>query len=523
MVNDASGDEYNDDLEVEQQFDQVAEDGESEAACNPETTAIDEVEKGVDQSENTLPAEEIATSSTEQQGEPISDAETGHTLPRLGKSRQQNKRRGTKSHFGIAGDKDVEIAALKKKLMQAKKINTELHNQLQRFYTNDVIIQLENRVKEKQKRIDELLQENRTLKNSERLLTKNIEDIQNSKDDFPSKKRALQEELRVCKERIKQLKEQYRVADEKGFKLHQQSFDLAVKNKGLSEKLRLLETTTSTCMSPGPSNVRIETGALMEGPSSEEVQTILASQEEEITRLHQRVALMKKRHKAEHAKYERLLKTSQGEIDNSRAEMEQFYQQLFAKERAARVQFLHMKKLKHALHELANTQQTNQRFQPFLANREVRIMNRSNKQHQVGPQSPQKGPAIKAGRWITEALHHLGFVMPLSSQLDGSIKSPDENVTDEQADIPENCIQGRLVPVPPSATRFAGGASTRSQLYNNGSDDRARNNGAISDVSEESNDESSEKDQDTTVTPATTNATAHAPENPERRTILSGK
>lgn len=274
--------------------------------------------------------------------------------------------------------------------------------------------------------------------------------ILRSQDNIPSKRRALQEELRVCKERIKQLKEQYRVADEKGFKLHQQSFDLAVKNKGLSERVRLLEdaTTPSSLLLSPPSTVRIGVGAPVEGVSA-----IIASQEEDITRLHQRVALIKKAHKAEQAKYERLLKSSKDEIDQTRAEMEEFYKQLFAKERAARVQFLHMKKLKHALHELANTQQTNQRFQPFLANREMRMTNRSNgSRHHVGPHSPQKGQIPNPGRWIHEALHHLGFVMPLAPHDDDAVKPPIDNKTDDEANIPENCVKGTLVPSPPPAT-----------------------------------------------------------------------
>jgi hypothetical protein len=294
-------------------------------------------------------------------------------------------------------------------------------------------------------------------------------------DDFPSKKRALQEELRVCKERIKQLKEQHRVADEKAFKLHQHSFDLAVKNKSLSEKVRLLEgaSASMSLLSPAPSTVRIGVGAPspIEGATADEVQTIIASQEEEITRLHQRVALLKKTHKAEQAKAERLLKASQDEIEQTRLEMDEFYQQLFAKERAARVQFLHMKKLKQALHELALTQQTNQRFQPFLANREMRLTNRSNggsRPNQVRSRSPQRGPALNPGRWIHEALHHLGFVMPVAPTEDAAKAPSDSNTDEQQASIPANCVQGKLVPVPPPvAIGFpAGGASTRAMLYN---------------------------------------------------------
>lgn len=470
---------YEDDLE-EQALVQ-----ESEGSRNPAQPATDSGDKA----EEVVIPTTLSVNEEEEEGtskiHPKTEQSNGDHLQKL--------RRGSRKYPTQAEEKNLLIAGRTKKLNQAKKFNAELHKQLQRFYTNDAVVQLENRLKEKQKRIDELVRENRTLKNSERLLLKEIEDIQNSKDNFPSKKHALQEELRVCKERIKQLREQYRAADEKGFKLHQQSFDLIVKNKGLSEKVRLLEGATApTCvLSPVLSTVRVAEGHSIPGTSPEEVQAIIASQEEEITRLNHRVALMKKTHRTEQTKYERLLKASQDEIEQTRAEMEEFYQQLFAKERAARSQFLHMKKLKNALHELASTQQTNQRFQPFLANREMRIMNRSNgpRHPQVGSNSSHKGPTINAGRWITEALHHLGFVMPLSSQLDGSTKSLTENVPEEQVDIPENCIQGRLVPIPPlSINRVAPTSSTRLQFYNSGS---TRSNG---DFINEVNNETSEEE-----------------------------
>ncbi|KAG7381297.1 Down syndrome critical region protein 3 [Phytophthora pseudosyringae] len=476
VESDATGDEHEDGLEAEGQVEEAAAPA---VVCYPEETANDDgvesdgdasVKEGVVREEKSdLPTEEAAESSTDQEEgiaeissiELLDRGEAEQVLPRQEEQRQHKPRRGPKNHSGPAGSMGLEVTPPTKKLNQPKGINAGIQ------YTTEVVVQLENRVKEKQKRIDELLRENRTLKNSERLLSKEIEDMQNSKDNFPSKKLALQEELRVCKDRIKQLKEQYRIADEKGFKLHQQSFDLAVKNKGLSEKVRLLEgATTSTCLlSPAPSTFRIGSGAPIEGTSVEEVQAIIASQEEEITRLHQRVALMKKTHKAEQSKYERLLKASQDEIEQTRAEMEEFYQQLFAKERAARVQFLHMKKLKHALHELANTQQTNQRFQQFLANREMRITNRSNHHPRAGPHSPQKGPAVNGGRWITEALHHLGFVMPLAPPEEQATKSLVSDKADDQADIPSNCVQGKLVPFPPPAT-VGFGASTRAMLYN---------------------------------------------------------
>ncbi|GMF30782.1 unnamed protein product [Phytophthora lilii] len=476
MENDASADEYEDDLEAEEELEDEAQPEVSEVVCDPVETAAtdgfesDEVEEGDSQVQHDVPIEEGKEVIADREDDlaahasPLTvpdDTRLKLTSPRQEEEPgQQTQRRGPKNLAGQSEGKDLQIALLTKKLSQAKKINAELHTQLQHFFTNDVVFQL---------------------------------------------------------------KEQYRVADERGFKLHQQSFDLTIENKGLSEKVRLLEgaTMSMSLLSPASSSVRIGVSTTMEGTPPEDIQAILASQEEEITRLHQRVALMKKTHKADHAKYERLLKASQDEIEQARVEMEDFYQQQFAKERAARNQFLHMKKLKRALHELASTQQTNQRFQSFLMNREMRLTNRSSssRHHHVGQHSPSKGPALNPGRWIHEALHHLGFVMPLSSHLDGSTKSLVENVPDEQVDIPENCIQGRLVPFPPPTTVdrefIAGSTSTRAQFYDNlrpQGGGGARNNDDSTDVSEQTTtaEYSNEEDQVTAVTPSGT-----TPENPD--------
>ncbi|KAG7398556.1 Down syndrome critical region protein 3 [Phytophthora boehmeriae] len=365
--------------------------------------------------------------------------------------------------------KDLQIATLSKKLNQSKKLNAGLHRQLQRLYANDAVLQLENRVKEKQKRIEELTRENKTLKNTEQLLTKEIELLQSSKDNLPSKKRSMQEELRVYKERVKQLKDQCKLAEDKASKLHLHSFDLSARNKELGERVRLLEgaTASTNLLVTAPSSSRGGAGKPFEGPSSDDVQAIIVSQEEDITRLHQRIALMKRSHKADRAKCERLLKESKDEVEKSQAEMETFYEKLFEKERAARNQFLHMKKLKRALHELAQTQQTNERFQPFLVNREMRITNRSNAGHQPHTDSnaTHKGPALNRGRWIHEALHHLGFIMPQAGQ-EGPHEAPSVDSPEDPVDIPSNCVQGRLMPFPPPSIAENGqSSSSYSQQY----------------------------------------------------------
>lgn len=81
-----------------------------------------------------------AFTSGEAEAEEVSEAE--QVFPLQDEPRQQKSRHGLKHHPGQGEGKDVQIAALMKKLNQAKKINSELHSQLQRFYTNDVVLQV---------------------------------------------------------------------------------------------------------------------------------------------------------------------------------------------------------------------------------------------------------------------------------------------------------------------------------------------------------------------------------------------
>ncbi|RLN88352.1 hypothetical protein BBJ28_00000680 [Nothophytophthora sp. Chile5] len=393
------------------------------------------------------------------------------TPPQQEEQQQQKKTEleDEKTRALRVGSKNPQVVALTRKLDQAKKLNAELHQ----FYKNEAFSRLENRVKEKQLRIDELVQENRLLKNTERLLAKEIEECQNAKDNFPQKQRALLDELRVCKEKIKTFKEQQRTTDEKSSKMHQKTIALAAKNKELAEKVRQLEGTTGLPNALTPSS---PVGSIGEGgASSQEVEAIIASQEEAITRLHQRVALMKKAHKADQAKCERLLKASQDEIEQTRDELAAFHQQLFAQERAARNHFLLMKKLKRGVHELAKAQQSSQHFQQFLVGREVRFAsksgsprrNHSDAQHPHSQHQLQEvGPTLNPGRRIHDTLRYLGFVMPLPSEPRDSPSPKATIMTEEPIDLPANCVQGKLVPCPPSSIVDKGlHTSARAQFY----------------------------------------------------------
>ncbi|TYZ59675.1 hypothetical protein PybrP1_011336 [[Pythium] brassicae (nom. inval.)] len=357
----------------------------------------------------------------------------------------------------------MQIQALTRKLGQQRKLNAELQQQLHVFLKNEAVAHLENQNKEKQLRIDELLHENRLVVHQQRLLAKQVEELQADKINSPMKKHALQEELRVCKESLRRRKEQQKGADEKMLKVHQHSVDLAAKNKTLLER------------------------------------SIVASQEDEITRLQQRVALMKKAQRSDKVKQDRRLQASQAETEQARQQLDRFHQQLFAKEKTIRGLFLQMKGLKRAVQDLTNTQQTNLYMQQMVLGREGRFVTqhspRRQNQHphrasqqQLRQHSPshlhssstQALPLAPPHRReppnrVYRTLQQLGYVpsfasqslcKPVGSSVDGEEEGEKE---EEEEELPPNCVQGKLLPGPPpsSAARRAlesGGRTPRSDV-----------------------------------------------------------
>lgn len=320
--------------------------------------------------------------------------------------------------------------------------------------------------------------------------------------NFPTERRVLHKQLRVYKEKLRQLKDTRQASDDKLAKLHQQVVDLTSKNKALAEQLRRLEETSSS-PAPTASSSRLTS-------HSQEVDAIIASQEEEITRLQQRVALMKKAHKAERSKFEKLLKASQKEVEQTRQTLDAFEQQVAQRDKAARAQYLNLKTLKRAVHELALAHQSNQHLEQLLTEREVRYANgRSPRAHGQRHHSHQHPSGRQVGdnnglnhsssafhqqsERIYDTLLHLGYVPPLGSpgqdhQAAARSKSVVSTTNGElsstrDAEEPEHheshadveFVQGKLMPRPPPPSSSDGkaghapvglrGNSARAQFY----------------------------------------------------------
>ncbi|DAZ98876.1 TPA: hypothetical protein N0F65_002601 [Lagenidium giganteum] len=302
--------------------------------------------------------------------------------------------------------KDPQIQILTRKVNQYKKLKAELRHQLSKYYSNEAIGFLENKVKEKQLHVELLVSENKSLLNQQRLLERQLEELQDSANSFPQKAYSMREELRICKEKLRQYREKQKVMDEKAFKMHQQIVDLAAKNKGYCDRIRIMEIAMTSAAATATTSSRSESSGR---PSMHEMEEIIANQEDAITRLQQKVALHKKVVKTDHSKYEKVVKQSQDAVNELRAELDSMSQQLFEKERVVRAQVLYIKKLKRSMRELSASMQSNQHLQQYT---QFTTLGRDGR---VALQQFSPRGHTATGPQVREALYQLGFMPSYAS------------------------------------------------------------------------------------------------------------
>lgn len=279
-------------------------------------------------------------------------------------------------------------------------------------------------------------------------------------------------------------KDQRKASDEKLTRLHQQVVDFTTKNKLLQDRVRQLEEAATASKS-----AVVVSGRPVNQAQAQEIESVIANQEEEITRLQQRVALMKKTAKADKLKWERLVKTSQDEVELAREQLDAFQQQVFQREKTSRAQFLQLKALKRTANELAMTHQSNHHLQQLLTDRDVRFANGRNPHSHARPvhqiPSPRQGnidysafamtsPRLRApGQRLYDTLLHLGYVPSLGrapgTDEAGGDPTPEVSSTASAENI--EFVQGKIMPCPPAPSldgrkhNFVGSGSGRAQFY----------------------------------------------------------
>lgn len=231
------------------------------------------------------------------------------------------------------------------------------------------------------------------------------------------------EELRVYKDRVRRYKEQLKGSEEKANRAHQQAVDLAAKNKELAERLRQREGNSSSNtdpLSPCATTTSLHSFGVA---TPRDGDAIIASQENEITKLQHRVALLKKVQHSDRIKYERLVKSSEEQVEQTRQQVDALFLQMAAKEKAMRSQFLAIKSLKRSLHEITMAQQSNVYMQQFLVGRDGRVAAANHHhssqvslhqhhQHHNHPSSHSKMPVPRkaTSKRIQDTLCKLGFL-----------------------------------------------------------------------------------------------------------------
>jgi chromosome segregation ATPase len=98
--------------------------------------------------------------------------------------------------------KTRELKNAQKKEKQYKKANAHLKRKLEEIGSSDRAEAMQKAVHEKQRRIRELLKENRGLSNIQRAQTSRIKKHEAMKDELPTRLGKLQEELRVLKDKL---------------------------------------------------------------------------------------------------------------------------------------------------------------------------------------------------------------------------------------------------------------------------------------------------------------------------------
>ncbi|KAF0715222.1 Aste57867_3506 [Aphanomyces stellatus] len=279
------------------------------------------------------------------------EATKDDTKTELNKDQSPSKRQGAidEHHRKTLAAKEMELRTLYRKIGVYRKANAVLKKELESFHNNDTLAQLENKAREKQLLIEKLTHDNKYLVNLQRTQAKRIEELESLKEHFPTKHHSIMEELRICKETYRMYKEREKAADERSAKLHQQVVDLTAKNKGLADKIKQHEQSQMS--------------------SHQTADAVEAEADGELAQLQQRVLTLEKNKRTEKAKYDRVLKTCQEQLDECKREMERFQQALLDKDKELRHQVVELKKLKRQLRELAVDTQTSQQLCHFLSQR----------------------------------------------------------------------------------------------------------------------------------------------------------
>ncbi|GBG23966.1 Lebercilin-like protein [Hondaea fermentalgiana] len=244
---------------------------------------------------------------------------------------------GKRSLRAIVQSKQKQVQTLQKKLENYKKSNQQLKRQMKEAFTTDRVLLLTNEVEEKQRTIDQLVEENKGLQALQRSHVKRIAKQQESRGTWSSKLTNLQEELRVARETLRKYRDKTRTAEEDSKRHREHIMKLTDRNKDLKSEIRRYEAA----------NGKAKTRDTIDAEQQQ------AKWDTERQKLEHTIQILEKSNKQERVKAHQAAKQLEIKVREHETAIAGMRGELEQREKDMRYQLVQIKKLKRGLRELA--------------------------------------------------------------------------------------------------------------------------------------------------------------------------
>ena len=263
-------------------------------------------------------------------------AAAGHTV-------QEDESRSAKARAKV-------VKVMQKKLKMYKKITTELKQQLVSAQRTDRVLELQNQAKEQERRVQSLIDENRSLLAIQRHQARKIHQREAVRQDWPQRLQSMENEIRIYREKLRKVRQRdLKFAETRKW---QDSQIHALKNKvkKLNRKLGNV--------GGGDGNQ----GGMLPGVSSstsyhtsERVRESQSTADEENAKLRKDVSLLKRTMNNDRIRHERAMKRQQIDIERLQNQSDEQQEDLLRKEKLVKLQVLQVKRLKRQLKDLVRS------------------------------------------------------------------------------------------------------------------------------------------------------------------------
>jgi hypothetical protein len=237
------------------------------------------------------------------------------------------------------GSKTRELKNAQKKEKQYNKANAHLKKKLEDLGSSDRAEALQKAVHEKQRRIRELLKENRSLGNVQRAQTSKIKKHEAMKDELPERLGKLQEEVRVVRDKLMRQMQREEEYETNMKKQQGRLVEYAEQKKKLEGQLHA-----------SGSEEHEERGGGNNGAQERDLEVVL---------LQAKLREQAKTHKQAVVLTDRKTRAAEHQVEESGKELEKVEQQLQRKEKEVKLLSLHARRQKQGGHSghPGNTQQ----------------------------------------------------------------------------------------------------------------------------------------------------------------------